>query len=61
VTRSVLTLLADIEEGDLAAIGEPSPQRRDIDGLGHRHALPASGTKINSTWFTTDYPSISIT
>jgi hypothetical protein len=60
MTRSVLALLADIEEGDLAAIGEPSSQRRDVDGVGHRHALPASGREINIAWLTTDCPSISI-
>jgi hypothetical protein len=61
MTRSVLAFLAHIEEGDLAAIGEPSSQPRDVDGGGHRHALPASGREINIAWVTTDCPSISIT
>src|SRR5271166_100558 len=55
VTGTVLPLLAHIEEGDLAAIGEPSSHRRDVDGCGHRHALlldrlhyaPSAGRKTS--------------
>jgi hypothetical protein len=61
VARPVLTLLSHIEKGDLAGIGEPSSQPRNIDGGGHRHALPALREEINIAWLTTDYPSISIT
>src|SRR5438876_4155532 len=46
VTRSVLPLLAHIDESDLAALGEPSSQPRDIKGGGHRHALPAASASI---------------
>ena len=43
VTRSVLPFLAHIEKGDLAAIGQPFPDRFDLDEFGHP-ALPSPGT-----------------
>src|SRR5439155_23863411 len=46
VTRSVLPLLANIDESDLAALGEPSSQPRDIKGGGHRQAFPAASASI---------------
>src|SRR2546428_3397090 len=35
----VLAVLAHIDKGDLAAIAEPAPHRRDIDGCGDRKSV----------------------
>src|SRR6516165_7501313 len=48
MTRSVLPLLAHIEKGDFAAIGQPSPNGLDLDKFGHVEPLwPDIGRRIS--------------